>query len=365
MESLNRLKNLEGQFLNGITGPASATQTLITPNKIGDDTKKYPEIIDYHPEKKTKLDYINKQGWGYADTYFFMDENTKNGSMAGNRYDAGGKQFPHLKKWVEAEAGIDFTKSAPKQDDMEISPPIFNHAFLEELGDKDFDRRSFLKWERIMHSHGATLQEVFTLRHGSFARCADVVLYPDNNDQVERLVALANKHNVVLVPYGGGTNVTQSLALSVKEVRMIVSVDMSRMNRIKWVDKINMVACIEAGIIGQDMERELKNYGVMVGHEPDSVEFSSLGGWISTRASGMKKNYYGNIEDIVQNIKLVTSKGTYTKMSLWPRVSNGPDINQLVMGSEGNLGIITESVLRIRNIPEVKEYASILFPDFE
>lgn len=122
---------------------------------------------------------------------------------------------------------------------------------------------------------------------------------------------LANKHDVVIVPYGGGTNVTQSLMLSDREKRMIVSLDMSRMNRIKWVDKINMLACVEAGIIGQDLERELKNYGVVLGHEPDSVEFSTLGGWISTRASGMKKNTYGNIEDIVMNVRIVTSKGTF------------------------------------------------------
>ena len=79
----------------------------------------------------------------------------------------------------------------------------------------------------------------------------------------------------------------------------------------------------------------------------------------------MKKNYYGNIEDIVQNIKIVTSKGTYTKLSEWPRISNGPDINNIVMGSEGNFGVITESVLRIRKIPEVKKYGSIIFPDYE
>lgn len=146
---------------------------------------------------------------------------------------------------------------------------------------------------------------------------------------------------------------------------MIVSLDMSRLNRIKWVDKINMMACIEAGILGQDLERELKNYGVVLGHEPDSVEFSTLGGWISTRASGMKKNAYGNIEDIVQNIKLVTSKGTYHKNSEWPRVSNGPDLNHVVMGHEGNFGVVTEAVLRVRPIPEVKEYSSVVFPDFE
>jgi len=81
-------------------------------------------------------------------------------------------------------------------------------------------------------------------------------------------VELANKHDVVLIPYGGGTNVTNSLMMSPKEKRMIVSVDMTRMNKIKWVDKVNMIACIEAGIIGQDLERELKNYGVCLGHEP-------------------------------------------------------------------------------------------------
>ena len=276
-----------------------------------------------------------------------------------------GKDLPHLKKWAEENAGIDFAKTAPKQADMEIHAPHFNHAFLEELGDKELDRRSFLKWERIMHSHGATLAEVFTLRHGVFPRCVDVIVYPDSHQQVERIVALANKHDVVLVPYGGGTNVTQSLILNPKEKRMIVSLDMSRMNRIKWVDKINMLACIEAGIIGQDLERELKNYGVVLGHEPDSIEFSTLGGWISTRASGMKKNAYGNIEDILMNVKLVTTKGTISKNAEWPRVSNGPDLNHVVLGHEGNFGVVTEAVLRVRPIPEVKEYSSIIFHDFE
>jgi alkyldihydroxyacetonephosphate synthase len=81
---------------------------------------------------------------------------------------------------------------------------------------------------------------------------------------------LANKHDVVLIPFGGGTNVTNSLLLSPSEKRMIVAIDMSRLNKIKWVDKVNMCACIEAGIIGQDLERELKNYGVCLGHEPVS-----------------------------------------------------------------------------------------------
>jgi alkyldihydroxyacetonephosphate synthase len=97
---------------------------------------------------------------------------------------------------------------------MEIHPSSFNHAFLEELGESGFDRRSFSKWERIMHSHGATLQEVYLLRYGAFKKCVDVVIYPESHEQVERIVQLADKHNVVIVPYGGGTNVTQSLMLN-------------------------------------------------------------------------------------------------------------------------------------------------------
>lgn len=90
---------------------------------------------------------------------------------------------------------------------------------------------------------------------------------------------------------------------------------------------------------------------MLTGHEPDSCEFSTLGGWISTRASGVKKNTYGNIEDIVCNVTIVTPKGTYTKKDLWPRASNGPDINHIVMGSEGNYGIITEAVVKVKPIP--------------
>jgi alkyldihydroxyacetonephosphate synthase len=87
---------------------------------------------------------------------------------------------------------------------------------------------------------------------------------------------------------------------------MIVAIDMSKMNHVKMVDRENMTAHVEAGITGKDLEKELERYGVCSGHEPDSMEFSTLGGWISTRASGMKKNRYGNIEDIVITLKVVT-----------------------------------------------------------
>ena len=87
------------------------------------------------------------------------------------------------------------------------------------------------------------------------------------------------------------------------------------------------MACVGAGFMGENLEKALSNYGLCTGHQPDSSEFSTVGGWIATRASGMKKNTYGNIEDIVCGFTIVTPTGTYKKSAIWPRISNGPDMD--------------------------------------
>lgn len=117
--------------------------------------------------------------------------------------------------------------------------------------------------------------------------------------------------------------------------------------------------------LGQDLERELRELGYTSGHEPDSYEFSSLGGWVATRASGMKKNTYGNIEDLLVHVKIVTPKGVLQKNSQVPRMSCGPDFHHLILGSEGSLGVITEVVIKIRPLPACRKYGSVVFPTFE
>src|SRR5207253_11372861 len=172
-------------------------------------------------------------------------------------------------------------------------------------------------------------------------------------------------HDVLLVPYGGGANVTDALRCDAHEQRTIVSVDMRRMNRILWIDRENMMASIQAGAVGRHIMAELKKYGVTMGHEPDSVEFSTLGGWIATNASGMKKNRYGNIEDLVLDVSVATAGGTLERTSASPRESFGLDLRRLMFGSEGTLGVITAAVVKIFPLPEVQEYGSVLFPTFE
>lgn len=203
------------------------------------------------------------------------------------------------------------------------------------------------------------------LRHGEFKRIPDIVIWPASSEQVELVVKAATTFNVCIIPFGGGTSVSHALLCPEDETRMIVSLDMTEMDRIIWIDRECMTARIEAGIIGQDLERRLAAEGLCTGHEPDSMEFSSLGGWISTRASGMKKNIYGNIEDIVVHIKLVTPTGVLEKSCQVPRISTGPDVHQIILGSEGTLGVITEATLRVRPLPECKVYGSLVFPSFE
>ena len=318
------------------------------------------------PRSLNKLDWFKNNGWGYRDTEFLLgkDDIVR---LTGNRYSICGKRLMSFTKWAEDVIGLDTNNQTPPQEKIPANAPNLNDLFVTELkaSPELYNEVSLDDGNRIHHSHGHTLQEIYSLRHGQFPRIADMVIYVDSHDQVEKLVPLATKHNVVLIPYGGGTNVTQALLCDPSEKRMIVSLDMTRLNHVKWVDRRNMMACVEAGILGQDLEKELNRYGLVCGHEPDSVEFSSLGGWISTRASGMKKNRYGNIDDILINVKIVTPQGVFTKKQDCPRVSSGPDLNEFVLGSEGTLGVITEAVIKVRPMPRTKVFDSIIFHDFE
>lgn len=357
-QALKRLRLLEHQILGIKVNNTSSQQ------KLKDENGNYQTLDLLYREGRNKLDWFKEKGWGFKDTEFVIDDKTGKVGLTGDRYVFSGKLMPDFRTWAESKIGIDIEKTAVAQKAMDVDPPTLNEEFLDSL-DYNFSRISFDDKERMMHSHGHCLQDVFSLRYGKFKRFVDCVIYPGSTKHVQKIVELANENNVVIVPYGGGTNVTQALELPEDETRMIISLDMTRMNKIKWVDRANMTACIESGIIGSDLNRELEKYDVVLGHEPDSLEFSSLGGWISTKASGMKKNEYGNIEDIVQAITIVTPTGTFERYNQCPRVSHGPELNHFILGSEGNLGVITECVLRVREVPEAKVYGSIVFPDFD
>eukprot|EP01128_Nolandella_sp_AFSM9_P012330 TRINITY_DN9174_c0_g1_i1.p1 TRINITY_DN9174_c0_g1~~TRINITY_DN9174_c0_g1_i1.p1 ORF type:complete len:607 (+),score=111.93 TRINITY_DN9174_c0_g1_i1:401-2221(+) len=309
---------------------------------------------------------VKWNGWGYEDTEFSL---TASGEVfvTGSRYEAAGQELPHAREWVESEIGVETKIVAPSgPPPAAFTPSVENQEFLRAI-DSAYARISFQGLERLHHSHGHTAQEIYQLRYGwpESNRLVDCVVWPASHEHVETIVEAAHLHNVVIIPYGGGTSVTNALNPLTGEKRMVVSLDMHLMNAIKWVDRENLTACIEAGAVGKDLSERLAQLGLTLGHEPDSAEFSTLGGWISTRASGMKKNRYGNIEDLLVNCKLVTPTGTLFRDLRVTRISAGPNLNHIILGHEGTLGVVTEAVMKLRPLPEQRIFGAIVFHSLE
>ncbi|XP_031777447.1 alkyldihydroxyacetonephosphate synthase isoform X2 [Nasonia vitripennis] len=247
--------------------------------------------------------------------------------------------------------------------------PTISDTFLEAVKSLGVDY-SVQGVDRLIRAHGHALREIFMLKRGVYRRIPDIVIWPKCHDDVKRVVRACLGHGVAIIPFGGGTSVSGAANCPENERRTIVCLDTTQMNRILWIDRDNLLACCEAGIIGQDLERELRLRGLTSGHEPDSYEFSSLGGWVATRASGMKKNVYGNIEDLVIRVRMVTGRSEDPEVTLErgaqvPRASTGPDFDHVILGSEGTLGVITEVVFKVRPLPTIVKYGSVVFPDFE
>ncbi|MFO8150449.1 MAG: FAD-binding oxidoreductase [Trueperaceae bacterium] len=307
--------------------------------------------------------------WGYDDTRFeFLDPRTVH--LTGDRYPLAGAPLPHFMPFVEALLGV---PAGPEHLQQTPPPPVLPEpvrapAFLDELRAahpgariEDDDQ------SRLIHSHGQlSVEEIYRLLGGGIPdRLVDLVVHPVSEEEVVTLVRLADRHGVVLIPYGGGTNVSGALACPPHERRTIVSVDMREMSRILEIDRANGLVVVEAGITGKELEVRLEAEGLTSGQVPDSLELSTVGGWIATNASGMKKNRYGNVEDAVLDAVLVTPRGEVRARPVVPRSSTGIQAQRLAFGSEGGLGIVTRAVLQVWPLPEAQRYASFVFPDFE
>ncbi|XP_076305894.1 alkyldihydroxyacetonephosphate synthase, peroxisomal-like [Tachypleus tridentatus] len=325
------------------------------------------EHKESHKVPQCREDVLKWNGWGYNDSKFLYDSHKDVICFTGTRYPLANKKFPLFKTWIKNVFGItDDYHCKPKVEikTKDLPAPVVNKAFLRDIKNlKIFCTDNPQK--RLFRSHGHTLRELFMLREGNFKRIPDLVVWPTSHDDVVEIVKIANKHNVVIIPFGGGTSVSGALECPMDEKRMIVTLDTTEMNKILWIDKKNNTTQVQAGIVGKDLECKLAEYGFCTGHEPDSAEFSSLGGWVATRASGMKRNIYGNIEDMLVHVRMVTSQGVVERNCQVPRISSGPDVHHFILGSEGTFGVITEVTLRIHPLPECKRYGSFVFSDFE
>lgn len=320
------------------------------------------------PPKHEARDTISTQSWGFRDTSFALDE-TGAITVTGDRYPGlSGERLPDLLPWFRKVVGIDFPleQSTGRFPLPPVPRPRNASAFLEEIGRVlQPDQIVIDDAVRLRHGHGHTVSEINAVRSTGFARVPDYVVFPKDEAQVSAIVRAAVHTGVVLMPYGGGTNVTEALRCLPYEDRAIISVDMTRLDRIEWIDPVNRMAKIQAGAAGRLIQSQLAEFGFTMGHEPDSVEFSTLGGWIATNASGMKKNRYGNIEDILLDVTVVSALGKLERAQVVPRESIGLDPKVWIIGSEGSLGIITSAVVKLFPLPEARRYGSVVFKKFE
>ncbi|MEZ4368851.1 MAG: FAD-binding oxidoreductase [Kofleriaceae bacterium] len=317
------------------------------------------------PPDPSPMDREADDGWGFADTRFVVKPNGST-VLTGDRYNISNLELPDLMPWF---AKMLASPLGPDNRNEPHYPPAIPAArpapalraqlatFLAPDQVSDEPR------VRLRRGHGHTGGEIWAIRYETLERVPDLVVFPHDHDQVVALVEACKRHGACIIPFGGGTNVTEALRISVHEERVVVAVDMRRMNRVLWIDPVNRMACIEAGATGRHIVAELAKYGLTMGHEPDSLEFSTLGGWIATNASGMKKNRYGNIEDLVLDVQLVTAGGVVNRPQVAPRESVGVNPKQMVFGSEGNLGIITTATVKLFPVPEIQRYGSVLLPD--
>jgi alkyldihydroxyacetonephosphate synthase len=202
------------------------------------------------------------------------------------------------------------------------------------------------------------------MRKGKIEAAPDMVVYPHNEQQVALVVEAAKQNNVVVIPFGGGSNIAGCLEANRGGDRFTVSLDMKEMNQVLNVDHDSLVATIQAGVMGPYMEQQLQAQGVTLGHFPDSFVYSTLGGWVATRSAGMQSDKYGKIEDMVLSVRMVTPQGTIETRAV-PKNSNGIDVNALCVGSEGIFGIITQVTIQVHRLPESRQPYGYIFPDWE
>jgi alkyldihydroxyacetonephosphate synthase len=216
---------------------------------------------------------------------------------------------------------------------------------------------------RLRHARGQSFPDWLALRCGRIGPVPDAVAFPESHDDVARLLNIAKQRGAMVIPYGGGTSVVGHLNVPAGE-RPVLSLDLGRVNRLMQLDPVSRLARFGAGVAGPDLEAQLRAQGYVLGHLPQSFEYSTLGGWVVTRSSGQQSLKYGRIEQLFAGGRMLTPAGTLEIPTI-PASSAGPDLREWVMGSEGRFGVLTEAQVRITPVSECEGFHAVFFPSWE
>jgi alkyldihydroxyacetonephosphate synthase len=220
------------------------------------------------------------------------------------------------------------------------------------------------RYDRIAHALGKAYRDVVRGFRGKFPDPPDLVAYPESPEDVDLVLNFCADERAAAIPFGGGTSVVGGVEpRDLDDYDGVVSVDMRRMDRVFEVDPISMAARIQAGATGPRLEGQLREHGLTLRHFPQSFEYSTLGGWIATRAGGHFATLYTHIDDLVESIRAVTLDGDWESRRL-PGSGAGPSPDRMLLGSEGILGVIVDAWVRVRERPNEKVSAAVAFDDF-
>jgi alkyldihydroxyacetonephosphate synthase len=279
-------------------------------------------------------------GWGFEDQQP-PDEQVE-ATAAGARQHLG---FPAAD--VERPVSLDDVDLPSAR----LAPP----ASLEHICRSD-------RYERVTHSYGKSYRDVVRAFRGRFENPPDVVAHPADEADVERVLAWCEEVGAAAIPFGGGTSVVGGV--EPPGDRPAVSVDLGSMDRVLEVDSVSRAALIQAGALGPRLEEQLRAHDLTLRHFPQSFEYSTLGGWIATRAGGHYATLHTHIDDFVESIRAVTPRGIWESRRL-PGSGAGPSPDRLMIGSEGILGVITEAWMRVQDAPRFKESRAVVFDSFQ
>jgi len=216
---------------------------------------------------------------------------------------------------------------------------------------------------RVRHARGQSLPDWLAMRFGTLETVPDGVAFPESSQDVAELLAFARGCGAAVIPYGGGTSVaghvtpepggTLSLTISLARIRSLLE-----------LDERSRLATFGAGVTGPDLESQLRVHGYTLGHFPQSFEYSTLGGWIATRSSGQQSLRYGRIESLFAGGRVETPAGTL-RIPTFPASAAGIDLREMILGSEGRAGIVTEATVRVSELPQRESFEAVFFPDWE
>ena len=218
--------------------------------------------------------------------------------------------------------------------------------------------------QRARHALGRSTIDLLTLRSGEPLPAPDLVLFPGSHEEILALLELCSRSRVAVVPFGGGTSVVGALTPEADRFAGSVALDLRRCNELVAFDLESRTATLGPGLRGPEAEALVAERGYTIGHAPQSFEYATLGGFAAARSSGQASAGYGRFDELVQRLKVATPAGTLT-LGRAPKSAAGPDLRQLILGSEGAFGVITELTVSVRPLPEQRIYDGWMFGDFD